>query len=366
MVLGETVSMSGLPDTILGVTPREKAGATTGARYAFQAHASLAKILDLHEAGSDYRAIFDHFDDLTILDATDNPTQMEFFQIKGTSSANWKMTALCAPSGKAPQTIIGKMYAHACTFGSSAKSATFLTNAPFDFTLSAGEKTTGDHASIELLALGSADQAKVASALDLDFPSPREPSETDFIRFERTSVPIKGFDLNLKGRLVDLLESYGSPPIAPVYRTLIADISSKANDTTECGSASELFTRKSLSRVDLTKLLEAAEKRTSALDLWAIVEAELMAGGRPFADRIHLQCEAVKFVRAKSKRDPEAMALSSAIKAVSAVMKSSLPPDLAARVATVVGGLPAEIIVKADPLHLEAAVIVEALEAPHG
>lgn len=355
--------MSELSATILGVAPREKAGATTGARYAFQAHASLAKILDLHEVGSDYRAIFDHFDDLTILDATDTPTQMEFFQIKGTSGANWKMTALCATGGKAPQTTIGKMYAHARTFGPSAKSATFLTNAPFDFTLAAGGKTSGDHTAIDLIALGPADQAKVARALDLDFPAPREPCETHFIRFERTGVPIKGFELNLKGRLVDLLENYGSPPIAPVYRTLIADISSKANDTTECGSASELFTRKSLSRVDLTKLLEAAENRTSALDLWAIVEAELVAAGRPFSDRIRLKCEAVEFVRAKSKRSPDAMALSSAIGAASA---APLPLNLADRVASVVGGLSAEIALKTDPLHLEAAVIVEALEAPHG
>ena len=72
------------PTTILVTTkPREKAGPRTGARYAFQAHVSLAKVLEIHETGVDYRAVFDHFDDLALLNGSNNPDEVEFFQIKG-------------------------------------------------------------------------------------------------------------------------------------------------------------------------------------------------------------------------------------------------------------------------------------------
>src|ERR1700733_9246259 len=33
------------------------------ARYGFQVHASILKMLDLHQTGNDYRAVFDHFDE---------------------------------------------------------------------------------------------------------------------------------------------------------------------------------------------------------------------------------------------------------------------------------------------------------------
>ena len=38
-----------------------KSGAHTMARYGFQVHASILKMLELHQSGNDCRAVFDHF-----------------------------------------------------------------------------------------------------------------------------------------------------------------------------------------------------------------------------------------------------------------------------------------------------------------
>jgi uncharacterized coiled-coil DUF342 family protein len=54
--------------------PREKSGSRTSSRFEFQANFSILKILDLQESGDDYRVLFDHFDDLTILNSSDAPT----------------------------------------------------------------------------------------------------------------------------------------------------------------------------------------------------------------------------------------------------------------------------------------------------
>jgi len=51
----------------------------------FQAHVSLAKVLEIHETGVDYRAVFDHFDDLALLNGSNNPDEVEFFRSKVSS-----------------------------------------------------------------------------------------------------------------------------------------------------------------------------------------------------------------------------------------------------------------------------------------
>ena len=153
--------MSALATAIVKAKPREKAGARTGARYAFQAHVSLAKLLDLHEGGIDYRAIFDHFDDLAILDSSAMPSLADFFQIKGKKSGAWTAATLCAVSKESPGTTVGKMFHHTTIFGAAVNSATFLTNAPFRFELAGGAKSTPDHVKIPLTGLGPKDRARI-------------------------------------------------------------------------------------------------------------------------------------------------------------------------------------------------------------
>ena len=74
--------------------PREKAGAHTMARYGFQVHASILKMLELHRGGADYRAVFDHFDDLMVFDRADQPTHVAFFQIKSQDKGHWTLAAM--------------------------------------------------------------------------------------------------------------------------------------------------------------------------------------------------------------------------------------------------------------------------------
>lgn len=354
--------MSALATSVLASTPREKAGATTGARYAFQAHASLLKILELHQAGNDYRALFDHFDDLTILDSSESPSAIEFFQIKGSASAAWTMAGLCAAKGKAPQTIVGKMYSHSQMFGSDASAATFLSNAPFSFLLAAGGKTSGDNNLIPLSILDDTEKAAVVAALDLDFPTPRDPNEVSFIHFERTLVPIKGYDLVVKGKLVDLVDGDASVAVGGLYRTLISDITAKANDTAVCSTTSELYARKSLSRKELEALIQAAQSRAGALDHWPMVDDELKALGRTPFERIRVKTEVVKYLRARSKRDTEAVAMASNIRMAAAQVNTSAATCLTDITAMISGQLSSVFISNVAPDQLEAALLAEAVE----
>ncbi|MBK3664794.1 DUF4297 domain-containing protein [Bradyrhizobium diazoefficiens] len=151
-----------LATALVTARPREKSGPRTGARYAFQVHVCLAKVLEWHAAGSDYRAVFDHFDDLAILTGPDDPDKIAFFQIKGKQSKPWTAANLAKKEGESPGTPVGKMYHHTTIFGSAVTRCTFLTNAIFSFTLADGTKTSSDHRNIAHASLGPKDSEVIA------------------------------------------------------------------------------------------------------------------------------------------------------------------------------------------------------------
>lgn len=359
--------MLDLPDVMLKAVPREKAGARTGARFAFQVHASLARLLDLHEAGVEYRALFDHFDDLAILSVAGNPTSVEFVQIKGRETDAWKAGDLCKPAGNKPRTTIAKMYHHTEEFADTLTAAVFLTNAPFKFTLSNGKATTPDDIDIQYATLGTADTETFAKALEMDYPSPRAPNEGSFLRFQRTKVPLRGFETYVKGRLVEFFGEQRGVPVNAVYKTLVTDIAAKSNDTTECLTVTSLYACKSLSRMDMESVLAAALKHQSILDDWQSVDAELCADGRPLPARLRLRTAITNYLRNRSKRAPDWAALCSALRdAVMAAGDSLFQVARLVDAAALIAGhvdIPRE---QYDEQVWEAALFVEAFDALNG
>ena len=360
--------MTKLVTALAVAKPREKAGARTGARYAFQTHYSLAKVLDLHESGEDYRAVFDHFDDLAILNASTDPTEINFYQIKGKQTGAWTAASLCSISGDTPRTTVGKMYHHASAFDEAVTASVFVSNAPFDFTLADGTKTTIDHMVIGYSAVGLKDQARFAAALDLDFPPPRLPNEASFIRFERTDIPLKGYDLFVKGRLVDFVEGKNGVAVGALYRTLVADIAAKANDTSECASPPEVYIHKSLCRADFEAVFKAAESRRSILDHWPVIDEELQAVGRSPIARIRIKTATVDYIRDRSKRTPDAVAFTSAARTAIDFVKDQLSASAGlVEAAALIGSVvPASATSQHDQTQLEAMFLTEAFEVLNG
>lgn len=360
--------MTHLAAALNTVTPREKSGATTGSRFAFQAHVSLAKMLDLHEGDTDFRAVFDHYDDLTILtDSSPAPTEAAFFQIKGKKSGSWTAVQLAKAEGQAPQTIVGKMYHHTVGFGSSVACA-FVSNAPFSLTLSDGKKATADHVSIAFNALHADDQNVLQKALDLDFKPPRSPDEAGILRFERTPVPLTDYDVFLRGRLVVAVGDDIGLSVNGLYRLLIDEINHRANDTTECTTTDDVFRLKSLCRADLQNAISAAQSRRSILDHWTIIDEELSAALRTTRDRIALHTHAISYIQARAKRDAAATALSGAAREAASHSVAALNATTSVLAAAEVLGK-AIALPPSTPLGdqaLEAAMLVEAFEAVHG
>lgn len=360
--------MTALASAILAAQPREKAGARTSARFAFQVHASLAKLLELHEEGADYRALFDHFDDLTILVGSSEPTGLRFYQIKGREPGPWKTAHFCSASGDAPRTTIGKMYHHTIPFSGQVEAAIFLTNAPFEFALAAGGNSTPDHMVLVFPDLAPTAHAAFAKALEPDFPSPRTPHEGDIIRFERTRVPLVGYDTFVKGRLIEMFSDLPGSAIAPLCRALVTEIMAKSNDTTVCATIDDLYTRKGLCRSDVEHVLSEAQTHRNILGHWDSLDAEMKAAGRSLPARIKVRIAVTNYLRDRSKRMPATFALHSALKraAASAACIVSGAATLCEAADQLEGLMDPNLEAAYDDATWEAALLVEAFDAMNG
>ncbi|MBR0648712.1 DUF4297 domain-containing protein [Roseomonas terrae] len=360
--------MSSLSSVMLMAQPREKAGPRTGARFAFQVHASLAKLLELHQNGVDYRALFDHFDDLAILVGSNEPTSIEFIQIKGRETGPWKTAPLCKAEGANPRTTIGKMYHHTIAFADMLVATVFLTNAYFEFDLATGKLSSPDHAVLAYPDLGPKAKKAFAKALEQDFPSPRAPDESSIVRFERTRVPLPGYDTYLRGRLVEFLDEGAAGSVNAVYKTLITEVTAKTNDTTECAQLVELYANKSLCRDDLEKVFCEAQTRRNILDDWAVIDSELQAASRSSLDRIRLKTAVTLYQRNRSKRLPAIDELHSTLRAAAGVAACSLSKvlDMLGAAAELSAQVDPSFRAKYDDWTWEAALLVEAFDAVNG
>ena len=208
----------------------------------------------------------------------------------------------------------------------------------------------------------------VAKALDFDFAPPRSPSEDAVLHYERTYVPVSGYDTMLKGKLVEMLDSEDGLAVGALYRTLIEEVSARTNDTTEYNSIEEIYAQKSLSRKNLTDVFLAAENRRGILDSWSIIDDELKNGGHSFPSRIRLQNQTIIHLRRCANRNAESIALSNAI--IEAFEKVKAAASACEQL------LPAVEIIKAqlewselssyDAIEIDAAIFVELFEAING
>ena len=93
--------MTNLLQALETTRPREKSGSWTSARYDFQRHIAILKLIDLHNQPGDYRIGFDYFDDLIVLDNSIKPTKISFIQVKTKMAGFWKMREITSQSKKA-------------------------------------------------------------------------------------------------------------------------------------------------------------------------------------------------------------------------------------------------------------------------
>lgn len=121
---------------------RENSGSRSSNRFDYQKNWSLCELLELHSENTDYLMVFEHHEDVVVIDRQSSPSTATFYQVKTRNSGNWTVGSLTKSKSKddKTQSILGKLYENHIHFPDSAERLVFTSNQPFSAKLQSGEK----------------------------------------------------------------------------------------------------------------------------------------------------------------------------------------------------------------------------------
>jgi hypothetical protein len=298
--------MTNLLTAISSAKPREKSGARTTARYGFQVNASILKMLDLHESGHDYRAVFDHFDDLMVFDKSDKPENVEFYQIKSQGEGSWSLKDMVRKQGKGspPVTFLGRLHHHMGTFGQMVTKLCFVSNLGFRLKLADGTSTTLDHHVVKSTALHSDEIDLLKESVARDAVTPPSVDGSHLFVFERTPLGINGQETFVRGRLLEFFHERGGAeqvPVISLYDALRGNVFTKSTVTQEFTTEAEFYDRKTLCRADIEDMFSRATMTGRRFhESWATVERDLASAGMKTRQIIALRTSCIRYINARA------------------------------------------------------------------
>jgi Cap4 dsDNA endonuclease len=356
--------MTNLLTAVSSAKPREKAGANTMARYGFQVHASILKMLELHESGNDYRAVFDHFDDLMVFDKSDLPENVDFYQIKSQSEGSWSLKHMTRKQGNGspPVTFIGRLHQHMGAFAQVITKLGFLSNMGFKLKLPDGTQTTQDHHTIKSTDLHSDEIELLKACIAKDAVGPPATDGSHLFTFERTPLSLNDQDTFVKGRLVEFVEDRGGSehvPVISLYETLLGSVFNKTGVTQEFTTLAEFYDRKTLCRADIEAMFVRATAGRRFHESWSMIHSDLMAAGMTTRQILLLQNSCLRYMKARSAGEPLALEFNAAAQA--AILAHQADVAACDGLTEIAGRL--EHWVQTDYEHKEGAFYVESFEA---
>jgi hypothetical protein len=135
-----------LKTQLISVHPRNLSGANASDRFAYQRTWALCHVMELHASGEDYVVIFDHHEDVSVLDSEDAPNSIKGYQIKTKNSGNFTLQAMLkreAGGGQPPTclpSILGRLYDLKIRFPEDTKLLAVVSNTSFSLRLSSDGK----------------------------------------------------------------------------------------------------------------------------------------------------------------------------------------------------------------------------------
>lgn len=190
-----------LYDVLAKKPHRETAGANTVARFDYQKSYALVELINRHTDNVDYSVSFEFHDDILFFDAEDNPSIVEFTQVKTSSSNAPKKThTLTYRPKKANSTkgnsVLGKLITNRDGIPVSYEVVlVVVSNNPFEFS----------NKDIGFKDLDDTTKSTISSKLKDEFNGLGD-DVLESLRFIVTNITIENMDTYLRGKVVDLFE----------------------------------------------------------------------------------------------------------------------------------------------------------------
>lgn len=287
-----------LLDRIVATPRREKGGAVAANRTDYQQSWAFCLLLTLHEKPNDYAVLLDFHDDVVVLDSSEVPKEMEFYQVKSKEAGNWTIAALLkCPKNKDDKpglSICGKMYANKIAFPNVTKSVNFVTNTKFKVHLAGSEKEAEvDAFEVKQLTKEIGDEYAAALVKEHSLAALEEVTT----RFRTDALPHRGHREQTQGRFINFLEKQkpeGKFAVGAAFRAIASVIARKTGEETQPTSHADLLLLKAITRVEFSEMLATILKRAEP-ERWTEINAALLGENYPYGTVKQLRGSWIKY-----------------------------------------------------------------------
>ena len=269
---------------------RESSGARSANRFDYQKDWALCKLLDLHEKDEDYLLICEFHEDLMVLDASVDPTQVEFYQVKTDQSKKWTVVRLVSrPKGKKGgrlPSILGKLFQNCLGIEAQTAGLYFVSNAPFNIKLRDEDDPSG-RMDFTASDLAEEELDKLVNALTSELGAKPDEDSIQLVSFERSWLDKDGHAKGAMGHLAEFIDRRRPEArlqIPAAYRALIGEVRRRTNAEYSSNDFEEISRKKGLSRNQFSEMLKVLVPESNPEKVWAEASRQLSIEGLSFQE----------------------------------------------------------------------------------
>jgi hypothetical protein len=278
-----------LKSRLVSMPPRDLSGATSSDRFSYQQHWALCHLLELHVSGQDYVVVFDHHEDVMVLDSESEPSSISGYQIKTKDGSNFTIKNLLkreAGTGDPPNllpSILGKLYDLRVRFP-EVKLLSIVSNASITVKLACDGKTHYHQEQTSFDELHADAKQVITEGLKSEAKSQDAPKLSGLLEFRKAELPLRKHDTYSRGKLSEFLQQLFPDKefrIIPLYRSLLSEVVVRNNRKEAIDTFEDLLRHKSLSRTSFEDVLKQAGVSESTVGFDEVAQ-RLNSEGCPF------------------------------------------------------------------------------------
>lgn len=253
-------------DNILNEPQRETSGADTFAKYEFQFHWALCKVIQKHQKNEDYALLIEYHEDVVIANSMDSQeAQFDFYQVKNKSGARFTVDSLTKRQrakngyknsvlGKLLSSCVGTTYSDRITeIGLVASNGFNLDQKEAELKLDV--ITTGD--------LSDACTTELARRIETELGEKKIPSNLKFIIPKIQLANQREYVITKFADLVDSLFPNGMCNVISIYRAIMDEIHRKGCVKYDFPDWERLIDEKSLTSYKVNEVIAVNTKHSS-------------------------------------------------------------------------------------------------------
>lgn len=267
--------MLSLTDKLEKTPQREVAGSDAYAAFEFQLMFGVELLFEQFDKIDDFAVLFEFHDDIVLLTGAENPSEIEFFQLKHSTKGNWTLAKLTRnpkklKSGQKAQSILQKLYGNVREFSGYSKNGQVVSNAYCS--------EFGQSESAQFDTMPDKEQEKLLAHIQSVYPDAKS-NCLDVIGFRRTELDKTACHELVKGRVHSFLQSKiggDAFQLEACTNAIVTQcrLKNKKLAADVPGVVSEIVKQKGISRADVELWLTDIASNKNAPE-WSFIQTHL-------------------------------------------------------------------------------------------